>query len=218
MLAALTALLAAFFCPQAQKVAADLSQLKKDPSALRLKPLPDCAEEKVQGVDLFESHLTAAGDRLLQLRAHGCGVQSLRIAVLVPIDGGVCRLSGEDLSLDQKEDDKPCENAGKLPRALDFVKNTLQVRDQSGSCGDPDGSASSRKLSLFNVQGWQLKKIFETPLWDSTTQAQGRQLVQTWKVTFGEARLTVQRCVEGGQCEEPDELVYSKPGGKYVRK
>jgi hypothetical protein len=217
MLAALP-LLAAFFCPQAQKLAADFAQLKKDPSALHLKPLPECAEEEVQGVDLFESHLTASGDRLLQLRARGCGVESLRIAVLVPTDGGLCRLSGEDLSIDQKEDDKPCENPGKLPRALELVKGTLRVRDQGGSCGDPDGSTSSRKLSLFNVQGWQLRKIFETPLWDSTTQAQGRQLVQTWKVTFGEARLTVQRCVEGGQCEEPDEFVYSKPGGKYVRK
>lgn len=218
MLAALTALLAAFFCPQAQKVAADFAQLRKDPAALRLKPLPACAEEKVQGVDLFESRLTAFGDRLLQLRANGCGVRSLRIAVLVPTDGGLCKLTGEDLSLDQKEDDKPCENPGPLPRALDFVKGNLRVSDQSGSCGDPDGSTSSRKLSLFSVQGWQLKKIFETPLWDSTTQAQGRQLVQSWKVTFGEAAIRVQRCVEGGQCEEPDEYVYSKPGGKYVRK
>jgi hypothetical protein len=211
-------LLAAFFCPPAQRVSAGFEQLKKDPAALRLKALPACAEEKLEGVDLFESRLTAAGDKVLQVRARGCGVQSLRIAVLVPTEGGVCKLGGEDLSLDQKLDDKPCEKPGRLPRTLDFVKGTLQARDQGGSCGDPDGVSSSRKLSIFNVQGWQLKKIFETPLWDSTTQAQGRQLVQTWKVSFGEGKLTTQRCVEGGQCEEPDEFVYSKPGGKYVRK
>ncbi|HEX4385832.1 MAG TPA: hypothetical protein VH083_22900 [Myxococcales bacterium] len=212
-------LLAAFFCPPAQRVAAGFAQLKQDQAPLQLKALPGCAEEQVEGVDLFASRLTGAGDKVLQVRARGCGVRSLRIAVLVPIEGGVCKLSGEDLSLDQKEDDKPCTDApGKLPRTLDFVRGTIQVRDQCGSCGDPDGSASSRKLSIFNVQGWQLKKIFETPLWDSTTQAQGRQLVQTWKVTFAGGKLTTQRCVEGGQCEDPDEFIYSKPGGKYVRK
>lgn len=209
-------LLAAFFCPPAQRIAADFARLKKDPAKLLLKALPACA--KPQGVDLFDAHLTAFGDKLLQVRARGCGVQSLRIAVLVPIDGGVCKLSGEDLSVDQDEKDKPCEKAAKQPRTLDFVNGSLQVRDQSGSCGDPAGSTSSTKLSVFNVQGWHLKKIFETPLWDSTTQAQGRQLVQRWKVTFGEGTVSTQRCVIGGECEEPDDFVYSKPGGKYVRK
>jgi hypothetical protein len=211
-------LLAAFFCPPVQRFAADFAQLKQDSSPLKLKALPVCAEEKVQGVDLFESHLTAEGDRVLQLRARGCGVQSLRIAVLVPFEGGVCKLTGADLSLDQDENDKPCEGAASLPRTLRFANGILQVRDQSGSCADPAGSTSSTKLSLFNVQGFQLKKIFETPIWDSTTQAQGRQLVQRWKVSFAEGTLKVQRCIEGGACEDPDEFVYSKPGGKYVRK
>lgn len=134
--------------------------------------------------------------------------------------------------LDQDEKDKPCseppigearrrgalESPAKLPRTLDFVKGVVQVRDQSGSCGDPSGFTSSTKLSVFNVQGRQLRKIFETPLWDSTTQAQGRQLVQRWKVSFGEGSLQVKRCIEGGECDDPEEFVYSKPGGKYVRK
>ena len=110
------------------------------------------------------------------------------------------------------------ESPAKLPRTLDFVKGVVQVRDQSGSCGDPSGFTSSTKLSVFNVQGRQLRKIFETPLWDSTTQAQGRQLVQRWKVSFGEGSLQVKRCIEGGECDDPEEFVYSKPGGKYVRK
>ena len=209
-------LFAAFFCPPDQRIPVGPAQLQADPAPLRFKPLPEGAT--VLGIDLFDSRLTPYGDKLLQVRARGAGKQSLRVAVLVPVEGGVCRLSGDDLSLDQDEDDRPCEKPGKLPRTFDFARGTLRVKDQSGSCADPAGSTSSRKLSLFNVQGWELKKIFETPLWDSTTQGQGRQLVQRWKVELGEGTIRVQRCVEGGGCEEPDLWVYSKPAGKYLHK
>ena len=61
------------------------------------------------------------------------------------------------------------------------------------------------KSVVYEAQGWQLKKIFETPLFDSTTQAQGRQLVTRWKISLGKVvpkEIAVQRCVEGAsQCE-----------------
>ena len=250
----LLALLAAFTCPDDQKLNVDLKAwkaalLKAAPGsdeqkygirALRLQPIhgdaeADCADKPiVEGVDIFEANLTGEKDKLVQVRARTCKgdkeneTQSLRIADLVPLTGSgqLCKLEGEDLSVDQRATDRPCENPGKLPRTLDLVELTqaghkvVQTKDQSGSCEDPNGSTSSIKSAVYEAQGWQLKKIFETQLFDSTTQAQGRQLVTRWKLSFGSVvpkQITVQRCVDGAsRCEEPDVFVYSKAGGKYV--
>ncbi|HTO97868.1 MAG TPA: hypothetical protein VMK66_12545 [Myxococcales bacterium] len=256
MLAAL-ALLAAFACPEDQKLRLDLKDWKaallaagpgSDEqhlalAALRFQSVPgdggpeaDCAgKPAVEGVDVFEANLTGQKDKLVQARFRMCKgdkeneTQALRIAVLVPLgEGQLCKLEGEDLSLDRRASDRPCENPGKLPRTLDFVELTakgrrvVQAKDPSGSCEDPAGNTSSITTAFFEAQGAALKKIFETPLYDSTTQAQGRQLVARWKLTFGNAfprEIRLQRCVEGAsQCEEPDVYVYAKAGGKYVRK
>jgi len=256
MIAAL-ALLAAFACPEDQKLRLDLKEWKaallaaKPGSdeqhfalaALRFQSVPgdnapdaECADKPVvEGVDLFSANLTGQDDKLVQARFRVCKgdkeneTQALRIAVLVPLpDGRLCKLEGEDLSIDQRASDKPCENPGKLPRTLDFVELTqkgrkvVQTKDQSGSCGDPAGSTSAIRAIFFEPQGAALKKIFETPLYDSTTQAQGRQLVARWKLSFGPTfpkEMSVQRCVDGAsQCEDPDVYVYARAGGKYVRK
>ena len=78
------------------------------------------------------------------------------------------------------------------------------------------------KTAIFEAQGAALKKIFETKLYDSTTQAQGRQLVARWKLTLGKTvpkEITVQRCIEGAsQCEDPDVYEYARAGGKYLHK
>lgn len=255
MIAALALVAAGFACPEDQKIRVDLKEwkaalLKAEPGsdeqkyairALRLPGFPgdngpdaECGEKPViEGVDLFDANLTGEKDKLVQVRARSCKgdkeneTQSLRIADVVPLPGGqLCLLEGEDLSLDQRASDRPCANAGKLPRTLDLVELThagrkvVQTRDQSGSCADPNGNASAVKSVLYEAQGAKVKKIFETPLYDSTTQAQGRQLETRWKVSFGKTvpkEIVVQRCVEGAsQCEEPDVFVYSKAGGKYV--
>src|SRR3954471_7654263 len=250
---AVLALVAAFTCPDDQKLKLDLKAwraalLKAEPGsdeqkygirALRLQSIhgdaeAECADKPViEGIDVFEANLTGEKDKLVQIRARSCKgdkeneTQSLRIADLVALpDGQLCKLEGEDLSVDQRASDRPCENPGKLPRTLDLVELTrpgrkvVQTRDQAGSCDDPGGRTSSVKTVIYEAQGWQLKKIFESPLYDSTTQAQGRQLVASWKLSFGKTvpkEISVQRCVEGAsKCEEPDVFVYSKPGGKYV--
>ncbi len=250
-------LAAAFVCPEDQRLRLDLKEWKAAVvaakpgtdeqhfalAALRFQSVPgddapeaDCADKPLlEGVDVFDANLTGQNDKLVQARFRVCKgdkaneTQALRIAVVVPIGGGqLCKLEGEDLSVDRRASDKPCENPGKLPRTLDFVELTqkghrvVQTKDQSGSCDDPAGNTSSIKTAFFEAQGAALKKIFETPLYDSTTQAQGRQLIARWKLTLGTAfpkELSVQRCVEGAsQCEEPDVYVYAKAGGKYVRK
>jgi len=98
----------------------------------------------------------------------------------------------------------------------------VQTKDQSGSCDDPAGNASAVKTAFFEAQGPGLKKIFETPLYDSTTQAQGRQLIARWNLSLGKTvpkEITVQRCVQGAsECEAPEVYVYARAGGKYVRK
>ena len=145
---------------------------------------------------------------------------SLRIAVLVPLEKGeLCKLDGEDLSIDQLASDRPCPpaKAAKLPRTLDFAHGRVQVSDQSGSC-EAKGLDQQHQDGADDVQGWSLKKIFATPTWDSTTKAQGRQLIQRWKVDITGAGISVQRCIEGGERDDPEEWVYSKPGGKYLRK
>jgi hypothetical protein len=254
---ALAALLAAFTCPEDQKLRLDLKEWKTamraaQPgsdeqhfalAALRFQSVPgdnapdaECADKPVlEGVDLFEANLTGQMDKVVQARFRVCKgdkqneTQALRIAVVVPLaDGRLCKLAGEELSIDQRASDRPCEKPGKLPRTLDFVELTakgrkvVQTTDQGGSCDDPAGTTSSMKTAFFESQGAELKKIFETPLYDSTTQAQGRQLVAKWKLSFGPAlpkEITVQRCVEGAsQCEEPDAYMYARAGGKYVRK
>jgi hypothetical protein len=199
-------------------------------------PEADCADKPVlEGVDVFDANLTGERDKLVQARFRVCKgdraneTQALRIAVVVPLAGGqLCKLEGEDLSLDRRASDKPCENAAKLPRTLDFLELTrkgrrvVQTNDQSGSCGDPAGNSSSVKAAWFEAQGAALKKIFETPLLDSTTQGQGRQLIARWKVSYGASfpkDIRVQRCIEGAtECEEPDLYEYARAGGKYVRK
>ncbi len=250
---AVLALLAAFTCPADQKLKLDLKAwraalLKAEPGsdeqkygirALRLQSIhgdaeAECADKPViEGIDVFEANLTGEKDKVVQIRARSCKgdkeneTQSLRIADVVPLPGGqLCKLEGEDLSLDQRASDRPCENPAKLPRTFDLVELTqpgrkaVQTKDQSGSCDDPAGNTSAIKSAVYEAQGWQLKKIFETPLFDSTTQAQGRQLVTRWKVSLGRdvpKEITVQRCVEGAsQCDEPQVFVYSKAGGKYV--
>ena len=251
------ALLAAFACPEDQKLRLDLKAWKaallaaqpgsddqhRSLAALRFQSVPgddapeaECAERPVvEGIDIFEANLTGQKDKLVQARFRVCKgdkeneTQALRIASLVPLPGGqLCKLEGEDLSVDRRANDKPCENPGKLPRTLDFVELTqpgrkvVQTRDHSGSCGDPSGNTSAIKAAFYEAQGAGLKKIFETQIYDSTTQAQGRQLVARWKLTYGPAlpkSISVQRCVEGASaCEEPDVYEYAKAGGKYVRK
>ena len=251
------ALLAAFACPEDQKLRVDLKAwkvalLKAPPgsddqhrslAALRFQSVPgddapeaECAQTPVvEGVDIFEANLTGQKDKLVQARLRVCKgdkeneTQALRIASLVPLpDGQLCKLEGEDLSIDRRASDKPCENAGKLPRTIDFLELTqpgrkvVQTKDQSGSCDDPAGKTSSIKTAFYEAQGAALKKIFETPLYDSTTQAQGRQLVARYKISFGTVvpkSISVERCVEGASaCEEPDVYEYAKAGGKYVRK
>jgi len=247
----------AFACPQDQKLEVDLkawkaAMLAARPgtddqlytlAALRLQSVPGdnapeapCARKPViEGIDIFEANLTGERDKLVQARFRVCKgdkeneTQALRIAILVPLaDGQLCKLDGEDLSLDQRASDKPCENAGKLPRTLDFVELTrkgrrvVQTTDQSGSCDDPAGNTGAVKTAFFEAQGAALKKIFEAQIYDSTTQAQGRQLVARAKLTLGKAvpkEITVQRCIEGAsQCEDPDVYEYARAGGKYVRK
>jgi hypothetical protein len=256
MIAALL-LAAAFACPEDQKLRLDLKEWKAamlaaEPgseeqlfslAALRFQSVPgdnapdaDCADGPViEGVDIFDANLTGQNDKLVQARFRVCKgdkeneTQALRIAVVVPLPGGqLCKLEGEDLSLDQRASDKPCENAGKLPRTLSLIELTrkgrrvVQTKDQSGSCDDPAGNTSALKTAFFEAQGPAIKKIFETPVYDSTTQAQGRQMIARWKLTLGKTlpkEIAVQRCVEGAsQCEEPDVYEYAKAGGKYVRK
>ena len=256
MLAAL-ALLAAFSCPEDQKLRLDLREWKAAMlaarpgtdeqhyalAALRFQSVPgddapeaDCADRPaLEGVDVFDANLTGQKDKLVQARFRVCKgdkeneTQALRIAVLVPLGGGqLCKLEGEDLSIDRRASDRPCENPGKLPRTLEFLELTsrgrrvVQTRDQGGSCGDPAGNTSSIQTAFFEAQGAALRKIFASPLYDSTTQAQGRQLIARWKLTLGTAfpkEIAVQRCVEGAaQCEEPDVYKYAPAGGKYVRK
>jgi hypothetical protein len=256
MVAAL-ALLAAFACPEDQKLRVDLKAWKaaliaapagsddqhRSLAALRFPSVPgddapeaDCAQTPVvEGVDIFEANLTGQKDKLVQVRFRVCKgdkeneTQALRIASVVPLpDGQLCKLEGEDLSVDRRASDKPCENPGKLPRTLDFLELTqqgrkvVQVKDQGGSCADPAGRTSAVKTAFYEAQGAALKKIFESPLYDSTTQAQGRQLVARWKLTYGKElprTISVQRCVEGASaCEEPDVYEYARAGGKYVRK
>jgi hypothetical protein len=251
------ALLAAFTCPEDQQLRLDLKAWKaallsakpgsddqhRSLAALRFLSVPgdnapeaECAETPVvEGVDIFEANLTGQKDKLVQARFRVCKgdkeneTQALRIASLVPLpDGRVCKLEGEDLSVDRRASDRPCENPGKLPRTFDFLELTqqgrkvVQAKDQSGSCGDPSGNTTSIKTAFYEAQGAALKKIFESPLYDSTTQAQGRQLVARWKLSYGPAvpkRISVQRCVEGASaCEEPDVYEYARAGGKYVRK
>ena len=256
MLAAL-ALLAAFACPEDQKLRLDLKEWKAAMlaarpgsdeqhyalAALRFQSVPeddapeaDCADKPVlEGVDVFEANLTGEKDKLVQARFRLCKgdrrneTQALRIAALVPLpDGQLCKLEGEDLSIDQRASDRPCEKPGKLTRALDFVelirpgRKLVQTRDQSGSCDDPAGNTSAIRTAFFEAEGAALKKIFEAQLYDSTTQAQGRQLVARTKLSFGKAfprEISLQRWVEGASsCEEPDVYEYAKAAGKYVRK
>jgi len=250
-------LAAAFACPEDQKLQLDLKEWKSailaaQPgsdeqhfalAALRLQSVPgdntpdaDCADKPViEGVDIFNANLTGQNDKLVQARFRACKgdkeneTQAVRIAVVVPLaNGQLCKLEGVDLSLDQRASDKPCENAAKLPRTLDFLELTqkgrkvVQTKDQSGSCEDPAGNTSAVKTAIFEAQGAALKKIFETKLYDSTTQAQGRQLVARWKLTLGKTvpkEITVQRCIEGAsQCEDPDVYEYARAGGKYVHR
>ena len=64
---------------------------------------------------------------------------------------------GEDLSLDQRASDKPCEDPGKLPRTLTLLEVTqqgrkvVQTKDQSGSCDDPAGNTSAIKTAFFEA-------------------------------------------------------------------
>jgi hypothetical protein len=250
-------LAAAFACPDDQKLRLDLKEWKAAMmaakpgsdeqhyalAALRFQSVPgdntpeaECGDKPVlEGVDLFEANLTGQKDKLVQARFRVCKgdkaneTQALRIAVVVPLaDGQLCKLEGEDLSLDQRASDRPCENPGKLPRTLALLEVTqqgrkvVQTKDQSGSCGDPAGNASAVKTAFFEAQGPGLKKIFETPTYDSTTQAQGRQLIARWKLSLGKTvpkEITVQRCVEGAsECEAPEVYIYARAGGKYVRK
>lgn len=251
------ALLAAFTCPEDQKLRLDLKEWKAAMlaatpgsdeqhyalAALRFQSVPgndapeaDCADKPVlEGVDIFDANLTGMKDKLVQARFRVCkgdkenDTHALRIAAVVPLPGGqLCKLGGEDLSIDQRASDRPCENPGKLPRTLDFVELTkagrrvVQTKDQSGSCADPAGSTSAIRTVFFEAQGAALRKIFEAQLYDATTQAQGRQLVARTKLSFGKTfpkQISVQRCVEGASaCEDPDVYEYAPAGGKYVRK
>src|SRR5690348_1326563 len=94
------ALLAAFVCPPTQRVQVDLKEWKKrgsPPETLGLKPA--ACEKKI--IDLFDANLTGEGDQVVQARFRCGQTRSLRIAVLVPLaDGGMCKLDGEDLSID----------------------------------------------------------------------------------------------------------------------
>ena len=82
-------------------------------------PEADCADKPVlEGVDLFEANLTAQKDKLVQARFRVCKgdkaneTQALRIAVVVPLaDGQLCKLEGEDLSLDLLHKEAQSSNA-----------------------------------------------------------------------------------------------------------
>jgi len=193
----LALLIAAFVCPPSQRVPADW------------KPEAPASCDKLQGTDVFDANLTGEGDKLIQAR-YRCGQKrALRIAVLVPLpDAGLCRLDGEDLSIDLAAGEK---------RLLDFVELTragrkvVKVRDQS------EGSAS---VAFFEAQGWSLKKIFFSQTLETLATAHG-PLAARWTIELGPElprTIRAQRCVEGAPCDDPEEWQYAKAGGKYVKK
>ena len=188
-------LLAAFVCPPTQRVA-------------EWKP-PASAGCTQQGTDTFDANLTGEHDKLVQARFR-CGKgRALRIAVLVPLpDGASCKLDGEDLSIDLKPGSK---------RILDFVsltrpdRNVVQVKDSS------EGDAT---LAFYEAQGWSLKKIFFSQTLETLATAHG-PLPQKWTLQLGPEfpkSIRTQRCVEGAPCDDPEDFVYAKAGGKYVKK
>src|ERR1051326_5034847 len=145
------ALLAAFVCPASQKVQADLKEWKKQGASLSALGLKPALCSKPQGVDIWDSHLTTEGDKLVQVRFKCGNTRQLRIGVFVPLaGGGMGRVDGEDLSMDTDGDAK---------RILDFVELTrpdrrvIQVKDQS------DGAL---QVAFYEVQGWSLKEIFSS--------------------------------------------------------
>lgn len=192
----LLVLVAAFVCPQSQRVA-------------EWRPPVPAGCDKLQGIDRFDANLTGEGDKLVQARFR-CGKgKALRIAVLVPLpDGGQCKLDGEDLSIDLKQGEK---------RLLDFVellrpgRKVVQVRDLS------PGNAS---LAFFEAQGWSLKKIFFSRTLETIATVHG-ELAARWTVEFGAElpkTIRARRCVDGAPCDEPEVFEYAKAGGKYVKK
>jgi len=101
--------------------------------------------------------MTGQKDKLVQARFRVCKgdkaneTQALRIAVVVPLaDGQLCKLEGEDLSLESARVRRPCEIPASS-RTLTLLEVTqqgrkvVQTKDQSGSCDDPAGSASAVK-------------------------------------------------------------------------
>src|SRR5215468_8732208 len=142
---------------------------RADMAALRMKTVPDGApseddcfdKPKVEGVDVFDANLTGTRDKLVQVRFRMCkGTdkewQSLRIAVFAPLpDQQYCLLGGEDLSVDQSARNKPCHDAAKLPRTLDFRtvdgRRVIDVRDQSGSC-EPGAEMSAVTMALYEAR------------------------------------------------------------------
>ncbi|MCA1826931.1 MAG: hypothetical protein LC689_08320, partial [Myxococcales bacterium] len=107
---------------------------------------------------------------------------------------------------------KPCENAAKLPRTLDFRtvdgRRVIEVRDQQGSC-EPGAEMSNITLALFEARDGKLYKIFETPLLEEHRVSSGAMLVQRCEV-FYEKGITL-RCGESQMT-----WTYEKASGKYV--
>jgi len=141
-----------------------------------------CGQQPVlKGVDVFSPRLTGGPrpDRVVQARFEVCpdeqhaAMIALRIQVLQPLGAGTyCRLESE-LSADRFVRDTPCAGSPqKLPRLLSFPnvtdarRQTLQIKDQGGSCGGTQRSAKYT-TALFDVQGDGLAEIFRLDTYEA---------------------------------------------------
>jgi hypothetical protein len=209
-------------------------------AALRIKTVPEgndgdapCFDKPVvEGVDLFDANLTGQHDKLVQMRFRMCrGTpdewQSLRIATIVPIsERSFCLLAGEDLSVDRALKNRACDKPGKLPLTLAFRevvekgRNVVETRDEQGVCND-EVRSTQVTLALFRAEGFSLKKIFETPLYDAHPTGAGRDLVQRWTLSYGKTfpkAIHLERFTEGGEGSDPEDYAWSKTAGKYLGK
>ncbi len=143
---------------------------------------PECLlTPRVKGVDLFPARLSggAQPDTVVQGRFESCEEsdavrrQTLRIAVLRPLGKDeYCAVGGRELGFEQDARSEPCVGTpAKLPRLFFFVnltdarRQTLQIKDRSGSCHGHHGSALET-TSYWDVRDNALVKLFEATLWE----------------------------------------------------
>jgi hypothetical protein len=143
---------------------------------------PECLmTPQVKGVELFPARLSggAQPDTVVQARFESCPeidairLGSLRIAVLRPLGKDeYCAVGARELSFEQDGRSQPCVGTPtKLPRLFFFVnltdarRQTLQLKDRSGTCHGHHGSALET-TSYWDVRDNALVKLFEATLWE----------------------------------------------------